>query len=248
MAGKTSIEWSDLTWNPTSGCTRVTAGCTNCYAFALHDMRYEAVLNGKQLPKQYSKPFSTIQLFPERLRIPLTWKKPQKIFVNSMCDLFHSDVPEEFIAQVFEIMNQARWHTFQILTKRPARAARLAHLFKWTPNIWMGTSIESDLVVGRANLLRKIPAAIRFISAEPLLGELTHLNLEGISWVIVGAESGKGARPMNLDWARFLRDRCQDEYVAFFLKQYAVNGKKVSLPELDGRVWQEFPVVSQMEE
>lgn len=251
MAGITPIEWSDMSWNPTSGCTRVTEGCSRCYAFTLHDMRHEAYekyhgvypKTGKPMPKQYSKPFSEIQLFPERLRTPLTWKTPQKVFVNSMSDLFHSDVPEEFIAQVFKTMNEASQHTFQILTKRPARAARLAKHFNWTPNIWMGTSIESDLVVGRANLLRKVPAAVRFISAEPLLGELTHLDLTGISWLICGAESGGGARPMDLDWARFLRDRCQDEHVAFFLKQYAVNGHKVSLPELDGKVWQEFPVV-----
>jgi protein gp37 len=247
MSGITSIEWTNRSWNPTTGCTRVSAGCDHCYAFSLHDMRHQAVQDGAtKLPAQYSKPFSEIQLFPDRLQDPLKWKTPAKVFVNSMSDLFHKDIPDEFIQQVFAVMNQAERHTFQVLTKRPSRAALMASKLTWTSNIWLGTSIESDQVVWRADKLREVPAAIRFISAEPLLGELAHLNLSNIHWLIAGAESGRGARPMNLDWARFLRDRCQSNEVAFFLKQYAVNGKKLSLPELDGRIWNEFPVVKEV--
>jgi protein gp37 len=182
-----------------------------------------------------------LKLWPERLSWPLTWKKPQMIFVNSMSDLFHKDIPDEYIQQVFAIMNKAQHHTFQVLTKRPSRAALIAHKLTWTPNIWLGTSIERNDYIWRAEKLRLVPAAIRFISAEPLLGELTNLDLTGIDWLITGAESGRGARPMDENWVRFLRDRCVASDTAFFYKQKLVRGKKFPLPELDGCTWQEYP-------
>lgn len=240
MSGITSISWSTMSWNPITGCTRVTAGCQNCYAFALHDMRYEAYQRGKQVPTQYSKPFSQIQLLPQRLEDPLHIKKPQKFFVNSMSDLFHSQVPDEYIFQVFDVMRRAHWHTFQILTKRPGRLRRLGQHIKWPANVWMGVSIENDSLVARADALREVPAAVRFLSCEPLLGPLPSINLDGIHWIICGGESGKGFRPMEPDWARDLRDRCQAAGVAFWYKQSSGlrPGKD---EELDGRKWQEFP-------
>ncbi len=203
--------------------------------------------NGKPMPVQYSKPFSTIQLLPERLAWPLHQKKPMRIFVDSMSDLFHSQVPDEYIRQVFDTMKRAHWHTFQILTKRAGRLRRMASELEWPVNVWIGVSIEKDLVTPRADALRAVPASIRFLSCEPLLGPLPSLNLEGISWVIVGAESGKGARAMDDDWVRAIRDKCIERDVKFFLKQYAVNGKKIPIPELDERTWTEIPEVTNIE-
>lgn len=242
MGGNSSISWTDRSWNPCTGCTRVTAGCANCYAFALHDMRYEAYQNGKQIPTQYQKPFSEIQLLPQRLDDPLHIKKPHKFFVNSMSDLFHSQVPDDYIMQVFETMRRAHWHTFQILTKRPGRLRRLGQRIDWPSNVWIGVSIENDSLVARADALREVPAAVRFLSCEPLLGPLPSLNLDGIGWCIVGGESGKGFRTMEPDWARDLRDRCQAAGVAFWYKQG--SGLRPGKDEvLDGQKWQEFPTV-----
>lgn len=242
MSGKTGISWTDRSWNPVTGCTRVTAGCQNCYAFALHDQRYAALQQGKSLPAQYSKPFSEIQLLPQRLGDPLRIKTPQRIFVNSMSDLFHSQVPEDYILQVFDVMRRADWHTFQILTKRPGRLRRFGAQLVWPDNVWMGVSIESDQLVARADALREVPAAVRFLSCEPLLGPLPSLNLDGIQWVIVGGESGKGYRPMELDWARDLRDRCLASDIAFFYKQG--SGPRPGMhEELDGQIWRQFPKV-----
>lgn len=247
--GDTAIQWTDKTWNPITGCTQVSPGCDHCYAMTLHNMRHNVYTqNGgswpnttKPMPKQYSVPFSQVQLFPDRLEDPLHWRKPQMVFVNSMSDLFHQDIPDEFIQQVFQTMNKAPQHIFQVLTKRPSRAALIANKLTWTSNIWLGTSIENNQYTWRADKLRQVPAAVRFISAEPLLGELTNLNLDGIHWLIAGAESGEGARPMNEDWVRFLRDLCQQYHTAFFYKQNAIRGHKLSLPELDGRQWIEYP-------
>jgi protein gp37 len=250
MSGITSIEWTDRSWNPITGCTRVTSGCDNCYAFALHDRRHEVFQrdngvypNGKPMPKQYAKPFSEIQLLPQRLEDPLKWQKSSKIFVNSMSDLFHSNVPEEYIRQVFDTMERAFWHTFQILTKRPGRLRRLGPQLNWPENVWMGVSIETDDLTPRANALREVPAAIKFLSCEPLLGPLPSLNLEGIDLVIVGGESGKNARPMDMDWVRDIRDRCQEKEVAFFFKQVGGRTPKAGGRELDGRTWDEFPEI-----
>ena len=229
-----TIEWTEKTWNPVTGCTEVSPGCDHCYAKVmanrLHAMGQAHYVNGFQ-----------VTLHEDFLGLPLVWKKPAKVFVNSMSDLFHRDIPDDFIFKVFETMRMARWHTFQVLTKRPGRAALMAHRLYWAPNIWLGTSIENNDYIWRADKLRQVPAAIRFISAEPLLGELTDLNLDGISWLIAGAESGHGARPMNEDWVRGLRDQCVEAGVKFFYKQNAIRGKKLPLPELDGKVWNEFP-------
>lgn len=249
MSGKSSIEWTAATWNPTTGCTRVTTGCDHCYAYTLHDMRHEAYLryggiypkNGKPMPVQYARPFSDIQLLPERLAWPLHQKQPQRIFVDSMSDLFHSQVPDDYIREVFAIMARAHWHTFQVLTKRPGRLRRLAPHLDWAPNIWMGVSIENDQVVARADVLRNCGAAVTFLSCEPLIGPLPSLDLEGIHWVITGGESGPGARPCDPDWVRNLRDRCQDRQIAFFHKQWGGRTPKLGGRELDGRTWNEFP-------
>jgi protein gp37 len=248
MSGKSAIEWTNFTWNPISGCTRVTRGCDACYAFALHDMRHELykrtdgkLPNGKQMPKQYAKPFSEIQLLPERLEQPLHIKQPKMIFVNSMSDLFHSQVPEEYIRQIFAIMQRASWHTFQILTKRVGRLRRIAPQLEWAPNIWMGVSIENDMLTVRADALREVPAAVRFLSCEPLLGPLPSLHLDGIQWVITGGESGPCARPCDPEWVRAIRDRCQAANVAFFHKQWGGRTPKAGGRLLDGRTWDEFP-------
>ena len=248
MSGKSAISWTDMTWNPTTGCTRVTAGCNRCYAFTLHDMRHEIyqraggmLPNGKPMPKQYALPFSTIQLLPERLEDPLHIKKPRKVFVDSMSDLFHSQVPEEYIRRVFAVMSQASWHSFQILTKRPARLARLASTLPWPGNIWIGTSIELDQLTPRADLLRRVPTPNRFLSLEPLLGPLPSLDLTGICWVITGGESGHDARPCDPDWVRAIRDQCIQQGVAYFHKQWGGRTSKAGGDELDGRRWHEFP-------
>jgi protein gp37 len=239
--GKTEIQWTDMSWNPLTGCTRVTRGCDHCYAFALHDMRYQAHLAGKAMPAQYHKPFSTIQLLPARLEQPLHVRKPQKYFVNSMSDLFHSDVPDEYIRQVFETMRRADWHTFQVLTKRAGRLRRLGKALEWPENVWAGVSVESDNLVGRVDALREVPAAVRFLSCEPLLGPLPSLDLQGIDWVITGGESGQGARPCEVDWVRDIRDMCVGQGVAYFHKQWGGRNPKTGGRELDGRTWDEFP-------
>lgn len=250
MSEHSAIEWTNATWNPVVGCTRVTAGCDVCYAFALHDRRhaiYQASAGrwspgGKPMPAQYARPFSEIQVLQERLEWPLRQKKPQRIFVNSMSDLFHSQVPEQIIQQIFEIMAKAHWHTFQILTKRPARLARLAPVLPWENNIWVGTSIELDSLTRRADLLRRAPTPNRFLSLEPLLGPLPSLCLEGIAWVIVGGESGKDARPVQIEWIREIRDRCQQAHVPFFFKQWGGRTPKAGGRVLDGQIWDQFPV------
>jgi len=249
MSGKSAIQWTSATWNPTTGCTRVTSGCDQCYAFALHDMRYAAYLKhggvypstGKPMPKQYAKPFSEVQLLPERLDWPLHQKQPLRIFVDSMSDLMHSQISEDYIRQIFEVMQAAHWHTFQVLTKRVGRLRQLGPRLPWAPNIWIGTSIENDQVVRRADALRVVPAAIRFLSCEPLLGPLLSLDLTGIQWVITGGESGPNARPCDPDWVRDLRDRCVARNVAFFHKQNGGRTSKAGGRFLDGRTWDEMP-------
>lgn len=250
MAGKTSIEWTDASWNPTTGCTRVTSGCAACYAFALHDMRHKWYVEnngiepktGKRIPAQYAKPFSEIQLLPQRLEWPLHQRTPQKIFVNSMSDLFHSQIPDQFIYRVFDVMHRAHWHTFQVLTKRPGRLRRMASQLDWTPNIWIGVSIEEDKLTPRADALRVVPAHVRFLSCEPLLGPLTSLDLTGIHQVITGGESGPTARDCQVEWVRELRDRCVASGVAFFHKQWGGRTPKAGGRLLDGRTWEQMPI------
>jgi protein gp37 len=249
MSGKTGIEWTDETNNHVIVCTRVTSGCDHCYAFALHDQRHAIYLKnnglwtpgGKAMPKQYARPFTEVQFFPERLERVLRDKTPKKIFVNSMSDLFHSNVPDDYITWSLEIMRKAHWHTFQILTKRVGRLRRLGPGLDWPPNVWMGVSIELDSLTVRADVLRSIPAAVRFLSCEPLLGPLPSLNLERIHWVITGGESGPHARPCDPAWVRAIRDQCQTAGVAFFHKQWGGRTPKAGGRELDGRTWDEFP-------
>lgn len=249
MSGKSAIEWTNMSWNPVIGCTRVTQGCDNCYAFALHDQRHKVYQKndgywspgGIHMPKQYAQPFSVLQLIPERLEYPLHIKKPHMIFVNSMSDLFHSQVPDEYIFQVFDIMRQANWHIFQVLTKRTGRLKHLAPQINWPSNVWIGTSIENDILTVRADALRTIPAAVRFLSCEPLLGPLPSLNLEGLDWIIVGGESGINARPIAEEWILDIRDRCVSKGVPFFFKQFGGRTAKAGGRDLQGRTWSEYP-------
>ena len=244
-----TIEWTDETWNPVTGCTRVSPGCDHCYMYALYPR-----LKAMGVPGYDATP-DTIRLLRERLEIPLSWKKPRRVFVNSMADLFHPNVPFDFVTDVFDVMQEAsseRGHIFQILTKRPGRAAawwdRYGDRFPdgWPPNVWMGTSVESAKYAPRLTVLERIQAPIRFVSAEPLLQRIDltpWLERNLLQWVIVGGESGPGARPMELEWVRELRDQTCSAGVAFFLKQLGGVRNKRGGDEaiLDGRQWREMP-------
>ncbi len=236
MAQGSSIEWTEATWNPVTGCTKVSAGCKNCYA-----ERMAGRLQAMGVP-QYANGFK-LTLQPAALDLPMRWKQPRKIFVNSMSDLFQKELPPAYIKQVFDVMNRCPQHSFQILTKRPEIAAYLAPELLWSKNIWMGTSIENALVLHRVASLIQIPSQIRFLSIEPLLGPLPKLPLKGVHWVIVGGESGPNARPMNPDWVRQIRDRCLAHGVPFFFKQWGGVNKKKTGRELDGRQWNEMPIL-----
>lgn len=229
MSAKSGIAWTDATWNPVVGCTKVSQGCKHCYAKTLHDMRHKAYLQGKMVPLQYAFPFETVQTLPNRLAMPLGWKKRKKIFVNSMSDLFHEDVPDGFISQVMDVMEEASWHTFQILTKRPERMAQFFGHDMLPRNVWVGTTVENQKAADeRIPALVMVNASVRFLSCEPLL-ESVDLQLRGrnygrgeefIQWVICGGESGPDARPMHADWARSVRDQCHEAGVPFFFKQW----------------------------
>lgn len=229
-----SIEWTESTWNPLTGCNKVSPGCKHCYAERmakrLQAMGLEKYRNGFQLT-----------LHPETLEDPLHWSKPQMIFVNSMSDLFHKDVPLDFIQQIFDVMRRANWHTFQILTKRAERLLELDPLLNWPSNVWMGVSVENSDYAYRAVLLSQTHAQIRFLSCEPLLGPIPRLPLDGIHWVIVGGESGPRARPMMQEWVTDIRDQCQMAKVAFFFKQWGGVHKNKTGRLLDGRIWDEWP-------
>ena len=241
MSDGSSIEWTEATWNPVTGCTKVSPGCAHCYAETFAE-RFRGVPG-----HPYENGFD-LQLRPERLELPLTWKRPRRIFVNSMSDLFHADVPDDFIVQAFETMRRADWHTFQVLTKRPARVAELADVLSpWPEHVWMGTSVENQRWTTRIDHLRRIPALVRFLSCEPLLGPL-RLNLDGIHWVIVGGESGPKSRPMKLEWADEIRTQCEAADVPFFFKQWGAfdpHGRRVGKGragrELHGRTWDGMP-------
>jgi protein gp37 len=239
MAQTSKIEWTEATWNPVTGCAQVSPGCAHCYAKTFAE-RWRGVPG-----HPYEQGFD-LRLWPERLEVPLRWKRPKTIFVNSMSDLFHEDIPFEFVERVFATMAAAHWHTFQILTKRDAQLLRLADSLEWPPNVWMGVSIENRRFVHRADALRQVPAAVRFISAEPLLGPLEKLDLTGIHWLIAGGESGPGHRRVDGEWIRQLRDQCADEQVAFFFKQWGGSRPKANGRELDGRVWNEQPAKALM--
>lgn len=234
MADKSAIEWTDATWNPVTGCTQVSPGCDHCYAMTFAE-RFRGV---KGHP--YTKGFD-LTVRPERLQLPLKWKRPRRIFVNSMSDLFHEKIPENFIHQVFDTMEAGDWHTYQVLTKRPHRLVRLVDKLPWPAHVWVGVSVELANFGWRVDRLRKVPAAVRFISAEPLLGPLDDVCLDGIDWVITGGESGARSRPCRHEWVARLRDRCINEGIAFFHKQWGGRTPKANGRELDGKTWDEFP-------
>lgn len=250
MGQKSKIEWTDATWNPTTGCTKVSAGCDHCYAHTLAHGRlaqaYSRRLPVLETSEAVADPFA-VRLWPERLREPARWKEPRMVFVNSMSDLFHVDVPEDFVRRIFEVMLEADWHVFQVLTKRPTRMARFFErnrdLFpsgRIPGHIWMGTSVESQDVIYRVDHIRLVPAEVRFLSCEPLLGPL-RIDLEGIGWVIVGGESGIGHRRMDPAWARQVRDQCREANVPFFFKQWGGRTPKAGGRLLDDRTWDEVP-------
>jgi len=234
MSDNSTIEWTDATWNPVTGCSKVSPGCAHCYAETFAE-RFRGVAG-----HPYEQGFD-LRLWPERLSIPLLWSKPRRIFVNSMSDIFHEDIPEEYVAQIFDVMAQASWHQFQVLTKRHDRMAELAPRLPWPDNVWMGVTIENNRWVERADRLRSVPAAVRFISAEPLLGPLPDLDLTDIDWLIAGGESGPIRRPPKVEWFRELRDRCVAQGVAYFFKQWGGRYPKEGGRDLDGRTWDEFP-------
>jgi protein gp37 len=240
MGQPTAIEWSEMTWNPATGCSKVSPGCAHCYAETFAE-------RWRGIPGHHYEQGFDLRLWPERLEQPLRWRRPRRIFVNSMSDLFHERIPEAFIAEVFDVMNRADWHTFQVLTKRPERLAELAERLPWPPNVWMGVTIENRRFVGRADALREVPAAIRFISAEPLLGPLEGLDLDGIDWLIAGGESGPRHRRLDLDWVRALREQCHREDVEFFFKQVGGRTPKAGGRILDGRTWDGYPSLNARE-
>ncbi len=250
MAQGSSIEWTDATWNPVAGCTPVSPGCLNCYA-ARMALRLERMPSGTgrkyagtaRRARDGRPVFSgRINLDEESLDLPRSWRLPRIIFVNSMSDLLHEAVPLAYIKRIFRVMNECPQHTFQVLTKRPERARDLAGEFTWSPNIWMGASVETAKYYGRIDALRDIPARIRFLSCEPLLGPLPDLPLEDIHWVIVGGESGPGARPMGEEWVRNIRSQCKSQSVPFFFKQWGGVRKHENGRSLDRRTWDEMPV------
>ena len=234
MANRSSIEWTDSTWNPVTGCTKVSPGCKHCYA-----ERMAKRLKAMGHPN-YANGFKPT-VHEHLLEQPLRWKKPQMIFVNSMSDLFHEDVPSDFIQKIFNVMHQAHWHTFQILTKRSQRLLEMSQRLEWPVNVWMGVSVENDDYVFRVDHLRQTGAHVKFLSLEPLLGPLPDLDLRGIDWVIAGGESGPGARPMKEEWVIEIRDQCQAGNVPFFFKQWGGVRKKRNGRILQGRTWDEFP-------
>lgn len=234
MANNTSIEWTETTWNPVTGCSKLSEGCANCYA-----ERMARRLKAMGLDK-YRNGFN-VTLHPKVLQEPHSWKRERLVFVCSMSDLFHSEVPDSFIRETFEIMAESGKHTFQVLTKRIGRVVNIADKLPWTNNIWLGATVESSKYMGRIDLLRQTPAKVKFVSAEPLLSELPNLQLEGIHWVIVGGESGPGARPIKKEWVQEIRDRCIESNVAFFFKQWGGVFKKRNGRKLDGEIYDEYP-------
>lgn len=249
MAIGSSIEWTEATWNPVAGCTILSPGCTNCYAMRmarrLEAMGQEKYVGTTRMSGGRAKWNGVIRLDRATLDLPLSWKKGRMIFVNSMSDLFHEDVPFEYIEEVFAIMAKATQHTFQLLTKRAARLADLSPKLSWPSNVWMGVSVESEEYLHRVAALKQTAAQVKFLSLEPLLGPLYGLELEGIDWVIAGGESGPGARPVEATWIRDIRDNCLNVGVAFHFKQWGGVNKKSTGRTLDGRTWDAFPVTKE---
>ncbi len=243
MADSSAIEWTEATWNPTTGCDRVSAGCDNCYAMtlakrlkAMGQPRYQ-----KDGDPRTSGPGFGVSCHPEALGLPYRWAKPRLVFVNSMSDLFHAQVPTGFVRQVFDVMADTPQHTYQLLTKRARRLRRLAPDLPWPKNVWIGTSVEDQAAVDRIDDLRQVPAAVRFLSCEPLIGPLKNLDLTGIGWVIAGGESGHHARPMEAEWAESIRDQCLEAGVPFFFKQWGGRTPKAGGRALAGRTWDQMP-------
>jgi len=240
MATNSHIEWTDATWNPVTGCSKISPGCKHCYA--------ERMANRLKLMGQanYRNGFE-VTLQPQMLDLPLHWKTPKRIFVNSMSDLFHDEVPLTYIKQVFDVMKRAHWHQFQVLTKRSERVRALSPSLDWAPQIWMGVSVENEKYLYRIDHLRKTAAHVRFLSLEPLLGPLPKMNLRGIDWAIVGGESGPGARPIDPAWVTDIRDQCLKAQVPFFFKQWGGLQKKKTGRTLEGRVWDEMPDLGEVD-
>jgi protein gp37 len=234
MGAASSIEWTESTWNPVTGCTKVSPGCKHCYAERMAK-RLEAM--GQP---NYADGFQ-VRMHEHAVQLPLTWRKPRTIFVNSMSDLFHNAVPVDFIRRVFDVMEKANWHQYQLLTKRSERLLELDSQLAWLPHIWMGVSVENQDYAFRIDHLRKIRAHVKFLSLEPLLGPLPDLDLARIDWVIVGGESGPGARPMETSWVTDIRDQCSRSKTPFFFKQWGGVHKKRAGRELEGRTWDELP-------
>ncbi|MEW2128456.1 phage Gp37/Gp68 family protein [Streptomyces sp. NPDC007259] len=244
MSDRSAIEWTEATWNPTTGCDRVSSGCDNCYALALAKR-----LKAMGAPKyqrdgdpRTSGPGFDVTLHPDSLQIPYGWKAPRVVFVNSMSDLFHARVPFDFVRQVFQVMADTPQHTYQVLTKRARRLRQLAPKLDWPANLWMGVSVESEAELPRVEDLRQVPAAVRFLSCEPLLGPLAGLDLEGIHWVIAGGESGPNHRGLDQAWVTQIRDTCQAADVAFFFKQWGGRTPKAGGRLLEGRTWDQMPL------
>jgi len=240
VPSKSTIEWTETTWNPCTGCNKISAGCKNCYA---EIMAKRLCAMGME---KYSNGFE-VKTHQKELAVPYHWKKPRVVFVNSMSDLFHKDIPLEFIQQVFKTMNETPQHTYQVLTKRADRLAEISDQLIWTDNIWMGVSVEDSRVVDRIDYLRTTGAKIKFLSVEPLLGELPNLNLTGIDWVIVGGESGSKSRPIEEKWVLNIRDQCQIQSVKFFFKQWGGKNKKKNGRLLQGKVYSEMPTLKSQE-
>jgi protein gp37 len=236
MSLSTAIEWTDSTWNPVTGCTKISLGCANCYAERMA-LRLKAMGN-----PSYTNGFN-VTLHEDILSLPLKWKKPQTIFVNSMSDLFHDDIPVEFIQRVFYVMCRANWHRYQILTKRPERMLELSLQLPWESNIWMGVTVEADNYTYRIEHLKNTNAKVKFLSLEPLLSPISNLHLKGIDWVIVGGESGPNARTMQKEWVVDIKNQCQNEKIPFFFKQWGGTNKKKAGRELEGRIWNETPAL-----
>lgn len=235
MGQKSEIEWTESTWNPVTGCSKISPGCANCYA-----ERMSRRLQAMGQPN-YTRGFE-LDIHEHTLGLPLQWKKPQVIFVNSMSDLFHRDVPLSFIEKTFDIMNRASWHNFQVLTKRSERLFELNQFLNWQGNIWMGVSVENENYIHRIDDLRMTGAHVKFLSLEPLLGPIPELDLFGIDWVIVGGESGPGARPMHEEWVLEIRDQCLKSKVPFFFKQWGGFHKKKAGRSLEGQIWNQMPM------
>ncbi|MFI9080972.1 DUF5131 family protein [Streptomyces sioyaensis] len=246
MSDRSGIEWTEATWNPTTGCDRVSPGCDNCYALALAK-RLKAMGSEKYQvdgDPRTSGPGFGLTVHKDALSVPYGWRSPRTVFVNSMSDLFHARVPLDFVRQVFTVMADTPQHTYQVLTKRARRLRQVAGRLEWPPNLWVGVSVETSKELARVDDLRRVPAAVRFLSCEPLLGPLDGLDLGGVDWVIAGGESGPRHRPLDESWVTGIRDACVEAQVAFFFKQWGGRTPKSQGRELQGRTWDQMPLLA----